>query len=299
MKHLLLVGAQKSGTTYLHNLLAQDPAIAVHRRKEPKYFAKPRFEGTDYLAMFEGVAAAEAVLDSSAAYLHVAGTATRAARHLGPEAVVVAVLRDPVERAVSAYLHSVKHGRDLRSAEEALALDAITADDVAAEETEKIDRALRRGLVPRPAPDDAYHDPVFHYRYVTNSLYGRQLLPWSDAFAELLVFDFTDLAARPGAIADTVRGRVGLTAPLSYRLEVGRNATKLDRWTSLRKSRFDGAIPLPAALWRLLTQRYDADLLERICTAKWTGAARADHRALTERGSSGPVTLSPPVASTG
>lgn len=280
MKYLLLIGAQKSGTTYLHNLLAQDKSIAAHLKKEPKYFAKPKFEGIDYHSMFEFSPGSSVVLDSSAAYLHVEGTAERAARHLGSEAVVVAVLRNPIERAVSAYLHSAKHGRDLRSAEEVFSLDALSALDVYLEENEKVKSAQRRGLIPLSNDRDGeYYDPVFHYRYVSNSFYRCQLDAYFDCFGTVLTIDFENLAAQPGRIADLVRSKVGLTDPVEYKLEVPRNVTKFNRWTSLRKNRAGGpTVHWASAAWRLFTQKYNTSHLQRICEGRWAETAVHDYQ---------------------
>lgn len=292
MKYLLLIGAQKSGTTYLHNLLAQDPRIAVHPKKEPKYFAMPKFAGRDYHSMFQFLPGSEVLLDSSASYLHVQGTAERAAQHLGSSAFVFAVLRNPVERAISAYLHSVKHGRDLRSPEEVFSLDALCAADIRLEEDEKIKSAQRRGLISLPRDgDQIYYDPVFHYRYVTNSFYRHQLDEYFEHFGSVLTIDFRDLKADPHRIANLVRACVGCSDTINYKLDVPTNVTKLDRWSALRKSR-SNALPvklnLVAAAWRIFSQRYDKKHLNHIAIRNWVPLATTEYVDLIQSRPIGP-----------
>lgn len=294
MRYLLLIGAQKSGTTYLHNLVAQDPNIAVHPKKEPKYFAKKMYGDLDYHSMFRLSDSSTVILDSSAAYLHVNGTADRVVSRLGRDAVIVAVIRNPVDRAVSAYLHSVKHGSDLRSAEDVFALDSVSPADIFLEENEKIQTAVRRGLICiNVASNDAYFDPVFHYRYITNSLYRTQLDPYFERFETVVVLDFDDLIRNPGRIADIARTSVGLTGPLSYNLRVSSNTTKLKRWSAVRQSQSFGEAraPLVRAAWRLFTQRYDKRYVEQVSHGIWAPPAFDDYQELIRQHGTTPLAI--------
>ena len=128
MPNFLLIGAAKSGTTSLYHYLRQHPQVYMSPVKEPKFFAfeeaepgSPRRPGdretmsqliTDvegYKALFAGVADEKAVGEASPQYLYVPEAAGRIRRHL-PEARLVAVLRNPVERAYSSHLHLVREG---------------------------------------------------------------------------------------------------------------------------------------------------------------------------------------------
>lgn len=234
---ILLIGAQKSGSSYLFRLIAQDPFIARARLKEPKILSKPMHDGTAFLSHFSIGPDHRFVLDGSVSYLHVAGTAARAAAELGTDIPVLAVLRDPVERAVSGYLHAVKHGRELRAPEEVFDLPHDPAAAIAAEDR-AIEAAWRRGLIqPHNPPSARYRDPVFQFRYVANSWYRDQLSPWLAAFANLRLVDFGALSSDPAGTAARVRAWLGLpaTAPVSIRQAT--NPTVLSLWTALRENR--------------------------------------------------------------
>jgi hypothetical protein len=280
MRNLLLIGAQKSGSTYLHNLLAQDPKIGVHAAKEPYYFTKEKFLGTDYHSLFNITERTEVILDSSVTYLHTKGTADRVFQKLGPDVIIVAVLRDPKERAASAYLHNAKHGRDIRSAQDVFRIESTSASDIYDEESERIQEAARRGLVYLDRTSDGYLDPAFSYRYVCNSLYREQLRPYFDLFRTVIILDFDDLALEPATMADSVRTAAGLCDRIEYNRNVPRNKTKFRRLLALdRRRKFNGQFSLKAAA-RLLTQRYDKKFVVQVAGSSWSSSAFEQYKVL-------------------
>ncbi len=119
-----MVGAYKAGTTTLDHLLRAHPQVFMPSRKEPNHWA---FAGgantdhpaaaycvaspTDYRALFAGARGDQRVGEVSPAYLALPGTAERL-HGAAPETRIVAVLRDPVERAYSDYLMYVRDGRE-------------------------------------------------------------------------------------------------------------------------------------------------------------------------------------------
>jgi hypothetical protein len=120
----LLLGAPKCGTSALHAALARHPALWLSDPKEPKYFltadAPPPTSGGgpgdvstwaehvwrrgDYAALFAGAPDGARCGESTVFYLYDT-TAQRRIRDLLPHARLVAVLRDPVERAHSNWAH--------------------------------------------------------------------------------------------------------------------------------------------------------------------------------------------------
>ena len=140
MPTFLVVGAAKAGTSSLHHLLAQHPEVFTTSIKEPNFFAlegeEPAFRGpkadvagnrhstgdlATYQAMFAGAGDAKARGESSPLYL-ASPKAPARIRHHVPGCRLIAVLRDPAERAWSAYLHARLHDReplDFRAALEA------------------------------------------------------------------------------------------------------------------------------------------------------------------------------------
>jgi sulfotransferase family protein len=124
-RHLLVIGAQRSGSTYLYSLLDAHPEITMARpvRPEPKVFLSDEVTARGrqwYLDTYFAHAAGEPVLgEKSTSYIEDPRAASRAEQVLGT-ADVVAILRDPVARAVSNWRFSTANGLERRSLETAL-----------------------------------------------------------------------------------------------------------------------------------------------------------------------------------
>ena len=138
MPNFLVIGAQKSGTKSLYHYLGQHPEIYMSPITVPRFFA---LEGTSpdffrgpgdremsrrtitdidsYKALFAAVSGEKAVGEASPIYLYLPETAERIRRYV-PEAKLIAVLRNPVERAYEAYLTLVRDGRERLGFSEAL-----------------------------------------------------------------------------------------------------------------------------------------------------------------------------------
>jgi hypothetical protein len=124
--NLFLVGAPRCATTWLHERLAAHPDILMSSGKEPHYFAEFELEPRRmaffkvvrderaYARLFAGGAGKAVRGESSTSYLSSAVAAERIAR-FSPYARIVAILRDPVERAYSAYLSDFREGIESRS----------------------------------------------------------------------------------------------------------------------------------------------------------------------------------------
>jgi Sulfotransferase family len=127
LPNFLLLGAAKTGTTSLYQYLKQHPQIYMSPSKEPRFFA---FEGetldfrgigdsketaiTDiqiYLTLFEKVTNETAIGEASTMYLW-SPKAPERIHHYIPDARLIAILRDPIERAYSNFLHLIQAGRE-------------------------------------------------------------------------------------------------------------------------------------------------------------------------------------------
>lgn len=127
----LIVGAQRSGTTSLHDALAKHPAVGAAKAKEVHYFDlnSTRSEAW-YRSHFPIGRVTQRRARRAQAGQCVAGEATpyylfhpdvpARAHALVPDARLVAVLREPVSRAISQYHHEVLRGRETRPIEVAL-----------------------------------------------------------------------------------------------------------------------------------------------------------------------------------
>jgi hypothetical protein len=118
----LVIGVPKAGTTALHAALNRHPDLFMSPVKEPKFFltdGPPPTRGgpgdaqtyrehiwrpADYEALFDGARDGCLRGESTPFYLHDAA-AQRRIKDLVPDARMIAVLRDPVERAHSNWAH--------------------------------------------------------------------------------------------------------------------------------------------------------------------------------------------------
>ncbi len=183
-RHFLVVGAQRCGTTLLHDLLAGHPGIAMARpvRPEPKVFLRQGpVDAAGYRAEFFGHAGADDVLgEKSTSYLEVPEVPERVAACLGSPGIVVQ-LRDPVARAVSHWSFSRDHGVERRSLEQALRAD-----------------------LEGPQEWDRSSASVSPYAYVSRGRYAADIARWRDHFgaASVHVQLLEDLLADRDVLGD-------------------------------------------------------------------------------------------------
>lgn len=165
-RHVLVVGAQRCGTTYLTGLLDAHPQITTARpsRPEPKVFLSDELaaRGLDwYRRTYFAHATTEPVLaEKSTSYLEYPAAAERAYAMLGA-ADIVAVLRDPVLRAISNWRFSTDNGLESRP------LAAALADN------------LDHGR-----PWDRESTSVSPFAYLERGRYTDFLRPWDAAFGD-------------------------------------------------------------------------------------------------------------------
>jgi sulfotransferase family protein len=186
----LIIGAAKAGTNALYHDLRQHPQIYMSPWKEPKFFAFESeadlgfraangdapmnatvvLDRDEYERLFAG-ARREAVLgEASPHYLYVE-KAPRRIRELVPDMKVVAILRNPVDRAFSSYLHLVRD--NLEPLDFGAALDA--------------------------EPERIAQNYALLYRYTDAGFYTRQLERYEALFPpeQLLVLLYDDLRSDP------------------------------------------------------------------------------------------------------
>ncbi|SNR66627.1 sulfotransferase [Paracoccus sediminis] len=117
-----LIGAQKSGTTWLASLLEQSPDICVSDPKEPQFFTRQFGKGEDFYRGCFARPDAPVRLDASTTYSFLRPAhalddpdapglldpVPQRIAEWAPDARFIYVLRDPVGRAASAYRHSMR-----------------------------------------------------------------------------------------------------------------------------------------------------------------------------------------------
>ena len=120
----LIIGAAKCGTTSLFRHIGAHPDVFVSHQKEPHYFisddpamtsmtrrGRTVSERSAYELLFEDGVARPARGEASTAYLN-SSRAPERAHEVIPHARLIAVLRDPVERAYSAWGHLRRTGHE-------------------------------------------------------------------------------------------------------------------------------------------------------------------------------------------
>ena len=118
LPNLIVIGGLKCGTTSLHHYLNLHPQIGMSRPKELNFFvAELNWElGVDwYRSHFPAGAAVRG--ETSPHYTNrprFEGVAGRMRETLGPEARIVYMVRDPLDRLLSHYLHNVGGGYEPR-----------------------------------------------------------------------------------------------------------------------------------------------------------------------------------------
>ncbi len=209
-----VIGAYRSGTTALHRLLGQHPEIFVPTVKEPNFYAvvdnpsatpellrRSVTERSQYEALYRGAGRDQRRGDLSPEYLR-NEAAPGAIHREHPEASLIAMLRNPVERAWSDFLMHRRDGTE-RCDDFAMAL---------AEQPQRIDG----------------HDLRAPY-YLDGGLYHQQLQRYLTFFREeqLLVVLYQDFRADRSAVLRSIFRHLGVDEQVEVTSEDGVNASGL------------------------------------------------------------------------
>lgn len=122
---LMIVGAQKSGSTSLFRYLSEHPGIHTHPQSEMSFFMNDHEYGEGYdktfSRYFTGFPSGNRVLLAKHAMAMYSEAAIKRIHSHNPEIHVAVVLRNPVARAYSAYWYARRNGwEDARTFEDAL-----------------------------------------------------------------------------------------------------------------------------------------------------------------------------------
>lgn len=203
--NLFIIGAMKSGTSSLHEYLHQHPEIYMSRFKEPQYFAphttrrgvawgqgNPYPEpGIDwYLRLFDDAGNVTYAGESSVSYT-VAPSKNGCPQRIydfNPDAKLIYLMRDPIERTISHYWHAVVDGREDRDM-----LDALRS----------------------------------RQQYIDISNYAMQLQPYLEGFGRNQVFALTteELNSNPQAVFRQLFRWLGVDSDVSIETHVKHNVS--------------------------------------------------------------------------
>lgn len=158
--NFMIIGAAKAGTTSLHMYLSQHPEIYLPKEKETHFFDWDDLynKGLDFYLdhFYVGAEKFPARGDATPSYLHLPNKVIpRIQQAFGDYSLrFIVLLRDPIARAWSHYLHMVRIGEETLSFEDALHAEA-----------ERLSKM-----------------PDRWFGYYRDGLYATQLSAWFDAF---------------------------------------------------------------------------------------------------------------------
>ena len=116
-KYLFCIGAQKSGTSYLYQLIKQHKAVTFSGYKEIHHFSEDMAykRGTGvFLKYFKPHEETEYLADFTPEYMHKHEVVRRISEEFGEQARIIVIMRDPVKRAFSNYIMAYSRGRERR-----------------------------------------------------------------------------------------------------------------------------------------------------------------------------------------
>lgn len=197
----MIIGAQKAGTTALHEMLAQHPDIASSSKKELHYFDNDEWYNPDdhrayekHFTYLKWKKRPSLFFESTPIYLYVPCVPERL-HNYHSDLKLITVLREPVSRAVSAWTmfhHNFEqahrmHQRDRRSFEEAINEDIDNLDRLSEDEDRK--------------------------SYIRRGIYQPQLSRFMETFGEnkLLIIESNELKSNPQSTCDRITAFLGVS----------------------------------------------------------------------------------------
>ncbi len=238
----LVIGAAKAGTTALFKAIARHPLVFQPSQKEPRFFSyannPPAFRGphgqshsrrvlssqTNYSDLFLGCPQGSLTFEASTEYLSCERAPAAAAYHI-PKARLIVMLRHPVERAFSQFLHFKSEGCEpAQSFEKAWNASA-----------ERVAAGWR---------------PSYDLR--SRCRYAAHLTRWLEHFPSenLLILFYEDWLHRPQDVLSLVWHHLGLD-PLDHPVVTKENvSSRQPRWPWLHQRMVDWDNPI-----RVLAQR--------------------------------------------
>lgn len=206
LPNFLIVGASKSGTSSLYHYLKQHPDIFLsEKQKEGRYFSQMNncFRGPGdtvvettvikdeetYKVLFNGYEQEKAVGDISPEYLYFHEQAIPLIKTtLGSEVRIIVILRNPVDRAYSAYTHFKRDKREELSFEEAL--------------EKEMEREAQNWL--------------WTWKYKHSGFYTAQVKAYLDSFEHVKVFLYDDLLNDQPQVLKNICAFIGVDAEFQF-----------------------------------------------------------------------------------
>jgi hypothetical protein len=245
----VIVGAQKCGTSSLYRYLNEHPLVAAAAGKEVHYFDWNYHRGSNWYRahfmtaferqLFRARSGQRLLTGEASPYYLFHPHAPRRARALIPSARLIALLRDPVERALSAYHHQARAGTE--------SLPLLEAIEREPERIEQETARLKK--------DGSYRSAAHRkYSYLARGRYAEQLEAWFAEYPreQMLVIKSEDFFDDPARIVAEVFEFVGLPPSTSHRFQRFNAGDYPDMDPAVRRRLVDYFAPHNERLYALL-----------------------------------------------
>ena len=225
MPDFIIIGAQRCGTTSLYKYLTKHPSVARGLLKEVHFFDLHFRKGIPwYRSQFPSLFHKRAFIAGEASPYYIFHPhAPRRIFETIPQAKLIALLRNPVDRALSHYYHEVANG-----------VEPLSFEDAIDREGERLDGEMEKLL-----EDEDYQSFNHrHFSYLLRGIYVDQLKVWMDLFSkeQLLILRSEDMLSDPSATTKRVSDFLGLPGwePNTFKKYNARAYPKMDPNTRKR-----------------------------------------------------------------
>ena len=198
-------GAPKSGTTTLYDILKNHPDIYLSAYKEPYFFNNDEYykNGIEWYSktFFNDYTGQKIIGDFTPNYLTTDGVPEKIESTLGKEVKFLFILRNPVDRAYSQFLHNKRDQKEPLIFEKALD-----------EEKDRIDTYKKEN-------NSVY---VMKYGYVQQSLYADRINKYIDIFGKerVLVLIFEEVFKDIGKYINSILEFLNLDQEVILKLNI-------------------------------------------------------------------------------
>jgi hypothetical protein len=198
----LIIGAARCGTTSLFHYLARHPQVVVPGRKELHFFDRHYERGLDwYLQCFartDGAGGSPASIrgEATPSYVFYPHAVPRISADV-PDVKLIALLRNPVDRAYSQYWHMVRLGHE-----------SLSFEDAVAREPERLAGELERTEVDAGYTSEA----LVRHSYLARGVYADQIERVFRHFppGRVKILKSEDLYTDAQQVLDEVTGFLGI-----------------------------------------------------------------------------------------
>lgn len=187
LPNLIVPGVQKCATTSMHAILRSHPQCHMSDQKELNFFTARwnDWSLSEYgrrCFSDDGNGDLKVLGESSTTYFSTPEAAARIREVLGADVRVLILLRNPVDRAISAYWHMFKRSAEHRSVEDVFANPSSKISDAIAEESLNLRRAKLAGKIDCRESAARTGEEFWNFQYLRNSCYVEDLQRYHATF---------------------------------------------------------------------------------------------------------------------